>query len=79
MKHLGKLNRELFGLKTPLRAKINAVCVIIVTGEHCHFLDLNKSKGEEKARADPNVHFLCGDVASSEMWEDRRVSCDLPL
>jgi NAD(P)-dependent dehydrogenase (short-subunit alcohol dehydrogenase family) len=33
-------------------------------------LDLKKVKGEGKERADPNIHFLCGDVTSRETWEE---------
>lgn len=33
------------------------------------FIDLNQAKGQQKAEADPNLHFLPGDVTSRETWE----------
>lgn len=33
-------------------------------------LDLNKQKGEEKARSDPNVHYMYGDVTARSTWEE---------
>ncbi|KAL5363122.1 hypothetical protein BJX96DRAFT_177794 [Aspergillus floccosus] len=32
-------------------------------------LDLNQTKGEEKAANDPNIRFICGNVASRATWE----------
>ncbi|OKO96530.1 3-hydroxyacyl-CoA dehydrogenase type-2 [Penicillium subrubescens] len=32
-------------------------------------IDLNKSGGEAKARADPNLEYVFGDVSKQETWE----------
>lgn len=33
------------------------------------FLDVNRVKGEAKAKSDQNLHFIFGDVALRETWE----------
>ena len=33
------------------------------------FIDLNKAKGNERITANPDLHFVHGDVTSSEIWE----------
>ncbi|KAL4891163.1 hypothetical protein BDV59DRAFT_203872 [Aspergillus ambiguus] len=33
-------------------------------------IDLNRNKGEEKERNDPNIQYIYGDVASRQTWED---------
>ncbi|KIX04598.1 uncharacterized protein Z518_05468 [Rhinocladiella mackenziei CBS 650.93] len=38
------------------------------------FIDLNKDKGDLKAKADGNLHFLYGDVTRRETWEEA-LSC----
>lgn len=34
------------------------------------FIDLNREKGEQRARADSNLHFIRGDVSRRETWEE---------
>ncbi|KAJ5825176.1 hypothetical protein N7474_002314 [Penicillium riverlandense] len=38
-------------------------------GSKVIILDLNRVKGEQKQQADPNLHFICGDVTCAEIWE----------
>jgi NAD(P)-dependent dehydrogenase (short-subunit alcohol dehydrogenase family) len=38
-------------------------------GSKVIILDLNRVKGEQKQQANPNLHFLCGDVTRPEKWE----------
>jgi 3-oxoacyl-[acyl-carrier protein] reductase len=33
------------------------------------FIDLNQTKGQQKAEADSNLRFVPGDVTSRETWE----------
>ncbi|RFU26075.1 hypothetical protein B7463_g10263, partial [Scytalidium lignicola] len=32
-------------------------------------IDINRAKGEEKAKTDPNIYFMSGDVTQRETWE----------
>ena len=34
------------------------------------FIDLNKEKGDQRAKANNNLHFLCGNVTQRETWEE---------
>ena len=34
------------------------------------FIDLNEDRGEQKAKGDDNLYFICGDVTRRETWEN---------